>query len=82
MEVSWTNIRTKNNSLVYEKSGPHKVKLRSRIPDDVIKMAAKKGYKLDIGFSVGRLPILVCWRVERWAHPKPGTLYVRQGGDC
>jgi len=73
VKVSWHNT---------EPVGPYRVKLRSRMPDDVIRKATKRGYILNIGVSVGKLPILVCWRLERSAHPKPGTYYVQQGGDC
>ncbi len=62
--------------------GPYPVKLRNRIPDDIIRKASKPAHTLKIGISVGRLPILVCWRLERSAHPKPGAYYVQQGGDC
>lgn len=73
VKVSWHNT---------EPVGPYRVKLRSRIPDDVIRKASKTTHTLKIGVSVGKLPILVCWRLERSAYPKPGSYYVQQGGDC
>jgi len=83
VQVSWRETPVEGEQWYDSKQvGPYSVKLRSRIPDDVISKASKTKYILNIGLSVGKLPILVCWRLVRSVHPKPGTVYVQQGGDC
>lgn len=83
IQISWRQMPRKGQEWYNSKQfGPYKVKLRTRIPDDVIRKAKQTDYTLNIGLSVGKLPILVCWRLERSADPKPGTVYVQQGGDC
>jgi hypothetical protein len=43
---------------------PYRVKVRSRIPEDVLALSRERGYELRISFAVGKGPIPLCWRLD------------------
>lgn len=44
-----------------ELKGPYRVKVRERIPDEVLKQARRDGFSVNLSFSAGELPILFNW---------------------
>lgn len=61
--------------------GPFEPRLRSKIPDEVLRAATKRGRILQIAVSVGVVPILVRWRL---IEPNPdgrGHREMSRGGD-
>ncbi len=46
-----------------ETVGPFRVKVRSRIPEEALKLARRKGYSIGIEFSVGKEPVMLCWGI-------------------
>lgn len=49
-----------------ELKGPHRVKVRSRIPDEVLKQARRDGFSVNLSFSAGELPILFNWELVEY----------------
>lgn len=67
-----------------ELKGPYRVKIRSRIPGQVLKQARHDGFVIQIGLTAGELPIVFQWQL---VDEKKGTDYrgsvtpLAQGGD-
>jgi hypothetical protein len=81
-EVSWRELPPAGAPpYTGELKGPYRVVVRSRVPADMLALAAKDGIVLQLSFSVGQLPILFNWRVLDYTQPGPGTKTVAQGGD-
>lgn len=82
VEVSWRELPPAGAPpYTGELKGPYRVVVRSRVPADMLALAAKDGIVLQLSFSVGQLPILFNWRVLDYTQPGPGTKTVAQGGD-
>jgi hypothetical protein len=82
VEVSWREVPPPGAPpYTGELKGPYRVVVRSRVPADMLALAAKDGFVLQLSFSVGQLPILFNWRVIDYTQPGPGTKTVAQGGD-
>jgi hypothetical protein len=64
-----------------ELQGPYIVEVRSRIPADVLRMASRDGYVLNLIFAFGESPVLFNWRLSRLAAGK-GYENVACGGDA
>jgi hypothetical protein len=83
LEISWRE-KPQMGALAYtgELKGPYRVKVRSRIPSEVLRMAGDENYLLHLSFLAGKEPILFNWRLEKY--PGTGTgniIIVKQGGD-
>lgn len=46
-----------------ELKGPYRVKVRERIPDEVLRQARRDGFLVELSFSVGEPPILFNWKL-------------------
>lgn len=82
--VSW-RIPAKHGQDKFEgtKVGPIPVKLRSRIPTDVLQqIRGSRRYYLEIGVSAGIAPVLVRWRlVDGEPAGQLAPIEVQRGGD-
>lgn len=61
--------------------GPFTLELRSKIPDEVLNAATKRGRILQIAVSVGIIPILVRWRLIEPNLDGRGHREMSRGGD-
>ncbi|MHB1333125.1 MAG: hypothetical protein ACYCY1_11055 [Sulfuriferula sp.] len=82
VEVSWRKMPPPGGQPYTGKlMGPYQVVVRSRIPEQALRMARRDGYSLGINFSVGKLPILLCWGVvTKIGAGLLGT--IMSGGQC
>jgi len=82
VEVSWRKmLPPSDNPYIGEQIGPFRVKVRSRIPQEVLQMARQDGYSLGIKISIGKEPILLCWGIVTKNGAKLlGTIMA--GGQC
>ena len=56
--------------------------MRSRVPEENLRMVRKEGVILNITFSVGKLPIKFDWMVQDFSDKStPGTKELARGGD-
>lgn len=62
--------------------GPFRVKVRSRIPDEALKLARREGYSIGIRFSVGEEPVMLCWGVVAPESDSRGRSTIMSGGQC
>ena len=61
-EVSWREMPPEGAApYTGELKGPYRVKVLSRIPPEIQRVARKGGYWVEITFSVGEFPILFDW---------------------
>lgn len=65
-----------------ELKGPHRVKVRSRIPDEVLKQARRDGFSVELSFSAGELPILFNWKLVDYKSLSHGIKEWCIGGDA
>lgn len=49
-----------------ELKGPHRIKVRSRIPDEVLKLARRDGFSVNLSFSAGESPTLFNWKLVEY----------------
>lgn len=64
-----------------ELNGPYQVKVRERIPKEVLNAASKNGYLVELSFSAGELPIRFNWKLIDFVSLKHGTKDWCIGGD-
>jgi hypothetical protein len=64
-----------------ELNGPYRVKVRERIPKEVLNAASKDGYLVELSFSAGELPIRFNWKLIDFVSLKHGTKDWCIGGD-
>lgn len=64
-----------------ELKGPYRVKVRERIPKEVLAAARKDGFSVELSFSAGELPILFNWKLIDFVSLKHGTKDWCIGGD-
>lgn len=64
-----------------ELNGPHRVKVRERIPKEVLDAAKNDGFLVALSFSAGELPILFNWKLIDFVSLKHGTKDWCIGGD-
>ncbi|GEM_PF-3319481 len=64
-----------------ELKGPYRVKVRERIPDEVLKQARRDGFSVNLSFSAGELPILFNWKLVDFVSLKHGIKKWCIGGD-
>ncbi len=84
VEVSWRKLPPPGGEpYTGEAVGPIRVKVRSRIPEEALKLARRDGYSLGINFSVGKEPVLLCWGVVT-VHESDyrGHSTIMSGGQC
>lgn len=86
VDVSWEKRLPNSNVRTGDTQGPYRVKVRARIPPEVLALAAKdNNYRLHISFSVGELPILLNWKLLQYKESMMGfsqTLReTHRGGD-
>lgn len=82
VEVSWRKIPPVGGKPYSgELMGPYRVAVRSRIPEEALKLARRVGYSIGIEFSVGREPVMLCWGVVT---KDGGSLLgtIMSGGQC
>lgn len=82
MEVSWRKMPLPGaEPYTGERMGPYRVLVRSRIPDEALRLAKRDGYSLGINLSVGKQPTLLCWGI---ATKKGASLLgtIMAGGQC
>lgn len=82
MEVTWRKMPPPGaKPYTGELMGPYQVLVRSRIPQEALKLARRDGYNLGIQFSVGKQPTLFCWGI---ATKKGASLLgtIMAGGQC
>jgi hypothetical protein len=83
VEVSWRELPSPGGKpYTGELKGPYRVKVRSRIPPDVLRMARKEGYFVELMFSVGEWPILFGWDLVEFpsiASGRTGLELIRAG---
>ncbi len=83
VEVSWRKMPLPGGKpYMGEPMGPYHVKVRSRIPQEALKLASRDGYSLGIEFSVGKAPVLLCWGVVGDKSDKRGRSTIMAGGQC
>ncbi|MBB4842637.1 hypothetical protein HNP55_001152 [Paucibacter oligotrophus] len=49
-----------------ELKGPYRIKMRERIPAEVLRLARKHGFRVSIAVLTGELPIRLNWQLERF----------------
>lgn len=82
VEVSWRlPPRAGQGRYKGDLVGPLELKLRSRIPKDVLSAATGRGRTLQIAVSVGVIPILVRWRLIEPNLDGRGHREMSRGGD-
>lgn len=64
-----------------ELNGPHRVKVRERIPKEVLDAARNDGFLVELSFTAGELPILFNWKLIDFVSLKHGTKDWCIGGD-
>jgi hypothetical protein len=67
-----------------ELKGPYRVKVRSRIPEDVLRQARRDGVVIQMGFTIGELPIVFQWQLIDTNKPSDylgNHTPLAQGGD-
>ncbi len=83
MEVSWRKMPPAGGKpYTGEPMGPYRVKVRSRIPQEVLELARRDGYSLGVKLSVGKAPVLLCWGVVGDKSDKRGRSTIIAGGQC
>jgi hypothetical protein len=82
VDVSWRKLPPPGGKpYTGEPMGPYRVKVRSRIPQEALKLAGRKGYSLGVEFSVGKEPVQLCWGVvTKKGASILGT--IMSGGQC
>ena len=87
VEVSWRELPSPGGKpYTGELKGPYRVKVRSRIPPDVLRMARENGYVVEVEVTVGELPILLDWQLAEFPGVIDGTgtgliKVIKRGGD-
>ena len=82
VEVSWRELPPPGGDFYTgELKGPYRVKVLSRIPPEILRVARKRGYWVEISFTAGELPILFNWRLTDFTGEGPGYKKLCQGGD-
>lgn len=80
-EIRWRKLTLPGGEpYAGEAVGPFRVKVRSRIPEEALKLAKREGYSIGIRFSVGKEPVMLCWGVVQYGIGNLGT--VMSGGQC
>lgn len=67
-----------------ELKGPYRVKVRPRIPVEVLKQARRDGMVVEMGFTSGELPIVFQWRLvdtNKRSDSKGKISPLAEGGD-
>lgn len=83
VEISWRNLPQQGQALYRgDIEGPYTIKVRSRIPADVLKKSREAGYDLSLMFLVGKQPVTFCWRLGDYKSSPPSNITLQQGGDC
>lgn len=82
VEIRWRKLPPLDGKpYTGEVVGPFRVKVRSRIPDEALKLARREGYSIGIEFSVGKEPVMLCWGIVT----KNGAKLlgaIMSGGQC
>lgn len=68
VDVSWETLLPNSDvKVVGDIKGPYRIKIRSRVPPEVLALAARdnrrRNYILQISISVGKMPVLMNWRL-------------------
>lgn len=68
VDISWETLLPNSDAkVVGDIRGPYRIKIRSRIPSELLALAARdnrwRNYILQISISVGKLPTLMNWRL-------------------
>lgn len=83
--ISWREMPSPGGKpYTGELKGPYKVLIRSRIPEDVLKLSRRDGFVIQVGLTSGVLPIVFQWRLvdERKGSDFQGRVTpIAQGGD-
>ncbi|MEW6416082.1 MAG: hypothetical protein AB1482_12615 [Pseudomonadota bacterium] len=82
VEVSWRKMPPVGGKpYTGELMGPYRVVVRSRIPEEALKLARRGDYSIGIEFSVGKEPVMLCWGVVT---KEGGSLLgtIVSGGQC
>ncbi len=83
VEVSWRKMPPPGGQpYTGERMGPYRVVVRSRIPEQALRMARRDGYSLGINFSVGKQPVLLCWGIATQESDYRGRSTIMSGGQC
>lgn len=83
VEVSWRKMPPpSDNPYVGEQIGPFRIKVRSRIPEEALKLARREGYSIGIRFSVGKEPVMLCWGAVAPESDFRGRSTIMAGGQC
>lgn len=80
--ISWREMPPPGGqSYTGELKGPYRVKVREHIPKEVLAIARREGFSVDISFSAGELPIILNWKLTDYTGSDPGTKSRCIGGD-
>jgi hypothetical protein len=82
--VSWREMPAPGSQpYTGEAKGPFRIKVRSRIPEDVLRQIRREGVSLQLSFTAGELPILFNWKLVDYHRESAliGIEVLRQGGD-
>ncbi len=82
VEVSWRKMPREGQAIYKgDPVGSYRIKVRSHIPQQALKLARRDGYSLGLEFSVGKEPVLLCWGVVT---KKGASLLgaIMAGGQC
>ena len=83
VKVSWRKLPRAGQALYRgDVEGPYTVKVRSRIPLDVLKKSREPGYDLALMFLVGKSPVSFCWRLGDYKSKPPANIKLQHGGYC
>lgn len=81
--VSWRKLPSAGGKpYTAELMGPYRVVVRSRIPEEALRLARSDAYNLGINFSVGKEPVLLCWVVATYESDYRGRTTTMAGGQC
>lgn len=82
--ITWRELPPAGGkSYTGELKGPYRVKVRERIPKEVLDAAKRRGVSVALSFGVGVLPIVFNWQLSDYEldNPKGQIKTLRQGGD-
>jgi len=83
VEIRWRNLPKEGQAFYRgDIEGPFVVKIRSKIPQRILKKSREPGFDLALMFLVGKSPITFCWRLGDYASSPPSNIKVEIGGDC
>lgn len=81
--VSWHKLPSAGGKpYTPEVMGPYRVAVRSRIPEEALRLARSDAYNLGINLAVGNELVRLCWVVATYESDYRGRTTLMAGGQC